>query len=113
MIFSVCKGSECDTYAFTNAVNTQGLCGANDWRMPTKDELEGLVTTTSVINQPLNKELYIDPTYFPNTQKFFWSSSPDAYGTYGSGYAWNVGFSYGYSYYGDKYSYDSVRLVRG
>ena len=34
----------CNTYAFTNAVNKQGLCGANDWRMPTRDELQGLVS---------------------------------------------------------------------
>ena len=35
-----CKGSQCDTYAFTNAVNTNGLCGKKDWRMPTLDELK-------------------------------------------------------------------------
>ena len=39
-----CKGSQCDTYRFTNAVNTNGLCGKNDWRMPTIEELKGLLT---------------------------------------------------------------------
>ena len=38
-----CKGSDCDTYAYKNAVNKKGLCGANDWRMPNGSELFSLV----------------------------------------------------------------------
>ena len=104
-----CKGSDCDTYAFTNAVNAQTLCGANDWRMPTIDELKGLLTTTSTINQPLNAKLYIDAMYFPNTRSWFWSSSPNAGYSY---VAWSVDFSDRYSdYYGKDYN-GLVRLVR-
>ncbi len=104
-----CRGSDCDTYAFTNAVNAQGLCGSNNWRMPTKDELKGLLTTTSTINQPFNEKLYIDATYFPNTYYWFWSSSP--YASYSSS-AWVVGFGYGGSNYGYKNGGNNVRLVR-
>ena len=105
-----CKGSQCDTYAFTNAVNAQGLCGKNDWRMPTIDELKGLLTTQSTINQPLNKLSYIDATYFPNMNtNWFWSSSPHANV---SSYAWGVDFGYGDSSYNSKGSYGFVRMVR-
>ena len=100
----------CNTYAFTNAVNTQGLCGAKDWRLPSIDELKGLLTTTNTINQPLNDKLYIDATYFPNSNYWFWSSSPDADD---SGSAWFVHFYYGYSYSDYKGNYNYVRLVRG
>ena len=98
----------CNTYAFTKSVNAKGLCGKNDWRMPTKDELEGLFTTKRAINQSLDN-IYIDANYFPNTNYLYWSSSsyPD-----NSTYAWYVYFSEGNSGYGYK-SYGSyVRLVR-
>ncbi|MEN9596002.1 MAG: hypothetical protein RL236_436, partial [Pseudomonadota bacterium] len=108
--YGTCKGSNCDTYAFTNAVNVKGLCGKNDWRMPTIDELKGLLTTTPTVNQPLNSKLYIDATYFPNTNYWFWSSSPFAVS---SGSAWVVYFGYGNSYYNYKSLSVNVRLVRG
>jgi hypothetical protein len=105
-----CKGSQCDTYAFTKAVNAKGLCGKKDWRMPTIEELKGLLTTTLTFNQPLNYKFYIDATYFPNTNTWFWSSSP--YADFSS-YAWYVSFGYGYSDNDDKSGSNHVRLVRG
>ena len=105
-----CNGSQCDTYAFTNAVNANGLCGKKDWRMPTLAELEGLITKTSTVNQPLNDSLYIDANYFPNTHYGYWSSSPFAGD---SGLAWDVYFSGGYSGSYGKNNSDNVRLVRG
>ena len=105
-----CKGSQCDTYAFTKAVNAKGLCGKKDWRMPTIEELKGLLTTTRTFNQPLNYKFYIDATYFPNTNFRFWSSSPDANDSYN---AWLVYFSYGFSSNDDKNLSSDVRLVRG
>ncbi len=120
-----CKGSDCDTYAFTNAVNAQGLCGASDWRLPTNEELRALVVCSDGRYNTLGKDEagYIctgSPTapiininYFPNTQSsWFWSSSPNAY--YGSNYAWFVVFSSGYSgsYFSKSIGY-YVRLARG
>ena len=107
-----CKGSQCDTYAFTKAVNAKGLCGKKDWRMPTVDELEGLLTKTDTVNQPFNKSLYIDATYFPNTNYGYWSSSPSV--NYSSK-AWYV-FFYAVQGYSDAYVKSNssyVRLVRG
>jgi hypothetical protein len=79
----------CNTYAFTNAVNAKGLCGKNDWRMPTIDELKGLVTMKTMVNQPLNASLYINANYFPNINYWYWSSSPYADGI---SYLWDVYF---------------------
>lgn len=65
-----CIGSACDTAAFVQIVNQQGLCGAKDWRMPTEMELLGIVHNGE--NNPS-----IDTGYFPNTvPKQFWSSTP-------------------------------------
>ena len=101
--------NNCNTDAFTNAVNAKGLCGKKDWRMPTKDELEGLLTTTSTINQPINDNLFIDANYFPNTNSRYWSSSP--YADF-SGSAWVVLFSNGLSRSNFKIYGYFVRLVR-
>ncbi len=118
-----CKGSDCDTYAFTNAVNKQGLCGAQDWRMPTKGELEGLVYCSDGITKTLDKyesgrictdsptKPTINTTYFPNTvSNWFWSSSPYASERGGARY---VGFDYGFSGYNGRNGDSGVRLVRG
>ncbi len=106
-------------FDFATSVNSQTLCGANDWRMPTKDELMKLVlcsdgkydsddrecTNYTSVTRPT-----INTTYFPNTvSSWFWSSSPSADD---SGFAWGVYFNYGGS--GDDgkdFSYN-VRLVR-
>lgn len=59
-----CSGSQCDTYAYTNAVNANALCGATNWRLPTEDEFNTY--------NPFS--LY--KTYFPNNlPSKFWSST--------------------------------------
>jgi hypothetical protein len=99
----------CNTDAFTNAVNAKGLCGKKDWRMPTIDELKGLLTTTSTINQPTNDYLLIDANYFPNTSYYYWSSSTDADISIGT---WSVDFYKVGSFFIFKNDGDFVRLVR-
>lgn len=96
-----------NTQAFTQAVNAQdngqGLCGHNDWRLPSKKELH------SIVNYGKYNPA-IDTAYFPNTQNnWYLSSSPYADGSYG---AWIVDFYVGYdgSYYKGNSYY--VRLVR-
>jgi len=107
----------CNTDAFTNAVNTQGLCGKKDWRMPTKDELmklvkcsDGKYDTDGSCTSYESVQPTINSTYFPNTLSArYWSSSPYAYF---SSAAWNVGFSSGFSSYSSKSFNLFVRLVR-
>ncbi|MBT7141137.1 MAG: DUF1566 domain-containing protein, partial [Gammaproteobacteria bacterium] len=62
------------------------LCGASDWRMPTREELRSIVAYDRTIPA-------IDTDYFPNTvANWFWSASPNA-GISDS--AWIVNFYYG------------------
>lgn len=101
-----CTGSACDTYHYVQAVNAQGLCGTQDWRMPDVNELLSIVDNSLSYPNPS-----IDTAYFPNTNtSFVWSSSPNAY--YSSS-AWYVLFSYGHVNLGSKANYNHVRLVRG
>ena len=93
-----------NSIGYRNSVNASALCGITDWRLPTKDELLGIV----------DKSQYptIDNAWFPNTQRMgFWSTSPlVGY----SRYAWYVDFGYGYvspGGYGRYYDVH-VRLVR-
>ena len=108
----------CNTYAFTNAVNAKGLCGKKDWRMPTVDELMTLVkcsdgkydTDGSCTYYESVSTPTINSTYFPNTVSgWYWSSSPDASNI---SFAWFVNFSNGYSYSYFKNYNSFVRLVR-
>jgi hypothetical protein len=93
----------CNTQAFVARVNKTKLCGASDWRMPTRQELFS-ITHFGRINPS------IDSKYFPNTpSKNFWSSSPDANNSDG---AWIVRFNGGHDGYGGRSSHNHVRLVR-
>lgn len=94
-----------NSVGFKNSVNTQGLCGYSDWRLPTADELQSIVDYGVASPGPT-----VDATWFPNTQgSAFWSSSPYA------GYpadAWYVDFGYGFVFSDFRSNSNHVRLVR-
>ena len=93
----------CNTEAFTARVNAVGLCGAKDWRMPTRLELRSIVDLSRTNPS-------IDTNYFPNAHSSsYWSASPDAYNRYD---AWLLFFSYGDDGYGYRDYNSHVRLVR-
>lgn len=94
----------CDTEKFAADVNTVGMCGKTDWRMPTLRELYNIADRGRT--NPA-----IDPTYFPNTPAWtFWSASP--YAGY-SDYAWYMHFrSGGNDGWDHRTSAYHVRLVR-
>jgi hypothetical protein len=93
----------CNTQAFVLDVNLTKLCGHNDWRMPTTNELSYLADRGRI--RPA-----IDPDYFPNTASaIYWSATPQA-GL--SGNLWAVGFELGSVLY-DYFDWPHrVRLVR-
>ncbi len=102
----ICTGSSCDTDGYVQTVNSQGLCGASDWRMPDVNELSSIVHNAKASPIP-----NIDNGYFPNTPaSAVWSSSPYAKDSNNS---WYVDFSSGHVWYYSKFSNDHVRLVRG
>ena len=93
-----------NTYGYVAAVNASGLCGYNDWRLPTKEELQGILASSGSPR--------IDTAWFPNTQAwYYWSSSPNVGFSYD---AWLVGFFNGNvsSFYFRSYYGGAVRLVR-
>lgn len=99
--------SYCNTQAFATRVNTQGLCGASDWRLPTREALRSLVSYDIAYPGPS-----IETEYFSNTvgSGYYWSSSPYAFG---SSEAWVVVFNGDDDNTYAKYQSVRVRLVRG
>ena len=103
-----CTGGACDTTGFVQAVNSQGLCGSSDWRMPTWQELQGIVNYGR--HSPA-----IDAEYFPNmpttSMVSFWSGSPAV--EHASNYAWFVPFHVGNANVNPRSARNHVRLVHG
>ena len=100
-----CSDSRCDTGGFLQAVNSKGLCGFRDWRLPSVLELSDILNYAT-------KYPIIDTDYFPNTASaFYWTSdvwAPDVT------LAWMVNFQYGDSQIDYKAERpQKVRLVRG
>lgn len=92
-----CTGDiPCDTFSYINAVNAQGLCGHHDWRMPTKNELLGLVEYKHLL---------------PNENLMYYSSSTPAAESQSQS-AWGIGFQSGNVLTFGKSLALSVRLVR-
>lgn len=107
----ICSGGiSCDTFAYVTAVNSIGLCGAGDWRLPTRDELLSIVDNSKAYPSP-----NIDSNYFPNTtvSSSFWTSSPYVGNYSWSSGAWVVEFIKGAVNYDGKGYDHPVRLVRG
>ncbi len=96
-----------DWNTLINGSNTESLCGFNNWKVPTINELYSIANLDS--KNPANNPA-IDTNYFPNTTSlYYWSSSP--YATFSSN-AWQLHFDYGDDYLDDRDGSGRVRLVR-
>lgn len=103
--------SRCDTEKFVTDVNTAGLCGNSDWRMPHINELQTLTHYGKT-----HSSAPFDKGYFPNTNTqsgaLYWSAmslailDPSRWAWAWSGSSEGLGRS-------PKSTAYSVRLVRG
>jgi hypothetical protein len=109
-----------DTFSYASEVNKTVLCGAKNWRLPTKEELMGLISCPNSVfenSECKNWGTYdrlvptISKTYFPNTQaSWYWTSSVAAGNPYNF-LAWAVYFNYGSLGSEFRSRADFVRLV--
>lgn len=110
-----------NSVGYVNSLNTAMLCGFNDWRIPTVNELHGLVDYGR--GDPIfANNFLIDTNWLPNTvNTWYWTSNRYAGSSYN---AWAVSFYEGqvdgtvpYGYVGGNgYRPDGsyrLRLVRG
>jgi len=101
-----CGGSECDTFALAEAVNQEGYCGFNDWRIPSRDELGSISDPRKTRTPPS-----INVNYFPHTQSGEYWSSNDYQFHWNTAWLWN--FENGLDRVEWKGSPRFARLVRG
>ncbi len=93
----------CNIEEFVSRVNKHGICGFQDWRVPSRAELESLVHFGRTMPA-------IDTDFFPYTKNnFYWSDTP----VVGQpAMAWAVSFQFGFSAQMKRDNGRSVRLVR-
>lgn len=95
--------NDASTYVVT--INAFRVCGFNDWRLPTVEELQGLV------DYGRNAGYRINTTAFPNSQgAYYWTANvnPNL-----SGEAWVVNFYNGAIFKRARTEANHLRLVRG
>ena len=99
------RGGHEDASGYVTELNAQGLCGANDWRLPDAAELQGLVNYGVGHPGPV-----IDASYFPDTlSDAYWSGTPYAKSIRS---AWVVYFDDGRVFDDARRTAFPVRLVR-
>lgn len=70
-----------NSMGYKNNVNALKLCGAGNWRMPTKDELQGIRITSSSAGGTTGTTTQIDLTWFPNTNLSGYYATSTPFGT--------------------------------
>ena len=88
-----------DWNVLVSHVNSESLCGFNDWRVPDIEELRSIVDHSRASPS-------IDIDYFPNSISSFWSASP---AVHGANSAWGISLSQGVDW---GYSRDAIHVVR-
>jgi hypothetical protein len=96
-----------DASTFLQQVNAEGLCGANDWRIPDRRELASILD----FGADTTTEPAIDNAWFPNTVRGdYWTSSQSP-GESQAAYFVSFGFAVDGTF--DRNFRKGMRLVRG
>ncbi|GGF82779.1 Lcl C-terminal domain-containing protein [Alteromonas lipolytica] len=111
---TVCTLTNCNTAAYIEAINTAGLCGFYDWRLPDHQEL------MSLVHFGRSGLPRLDVHYFPNTGAetadtlWYWTAQPSADGVSNDAAqnAWAIDFISGVDNFLNKSNAVSIRLVR-
>ncbi len=109
-----CSLTDCNTEDYIDAINSAGLCGFYDWRLPTHGEL------LSLVHFGKGSSPRIDTQYFPYTGDgtasalWYWTSLPSADGVSNDAAqnVWAIDFISGVDNFLNKSSAASIRLVR-
>ncbi|HMB14868.1 MAG TPA: DUF1566 domain-containing protein [Pelovirga sp.] len=97
-----CQGSNCDTFAYVQAVNQEQLCGSSDWRLPSRQEL------LSIVDNGRFKPA-LETRQFPDaSSQYYWTASPYEDN---SQVAWQIYFLYGEALTTEKTEAKQIRLV--
>ena len=101
-----CRGdADCDTNAYVQSMNQKNFCGHNDWRLPSREEMMGLVSYTES-----KGKVKIDTSYFPETlPSWYWTASSN---DSRPEFAWYVLFKNGKFLNDLKENPKHIRLVR-
>lgn len=74
-------GIACDTYSYVNAVNAKKLCGKTDWRMPSIEEMIGIVDYSS-------NGYSFNADYLPNIRNAWYATNTTGPRSYDNKVAW-------------------------
>jgi hypothetical protein len=104
------NGAADDAGTLVTVVNSVGLCGASDWRLPSRGELESIMDYSHA-----GLSATVDPDWFPNSvAAMHWTSTRSKVNGGGKNYWWAVDFLEGSVVWrGGRFDADPVRLVRG
>ena len=100
-------GKPWDARGYVAAVNARGLCGAHDWRLPTRAELVGLLEAGASPALPAGFPADLSAT---PKKRVFWSTTGFAGD---AAQAWAVDFDGALVGDDHRSSYNALRLVRG
>ncbi len=104
----------CNTQAYVDAINQQGLCGFYDWRLPSHEELQSIMHYGSIVGVAADVNFF--PVWSATTQSTLWywtsQSSADGVNNDTARNAWAFDFVSGVDNFINKNTELRVRLVR-
>ena len=104
----------CNTQAYTEAVNEQGLCGFFDWRIPSPDELMSLVHFGKTSAPLIDTDFFLNLEPTDTSPMWFWTNQSNADGVTETGAqsVWAIDFASGVDGFLSKGQTHRLILVR-